>query len=71
MLLLSLLAVDGSLLDQIYRHHNYSSVSSLLFIAIPAIFIFGDSVSPLRWILPVVIVAWSIAMAMFRSQRWG
>ena len=42
-------------------------VSSLLFITIPAIFIFGDSVSPLRWILPVVIVAWSIAMAMFRS----
>ncbi|MDQ2097821.1 MAG: MFS transporter [Tychonema bourrellyi B0820] len=42
-------------------------VSSLLFMAIPAIFIFGDSVSPLRWILPVVLVAWSIAMAMFRS----
>lgn len=42
-------------------------VSSVLFIAIPTIFIFGDSVSPLRWILPIVIVAWSIAMAMFRS----
>ncbi len=42
-------------------------VSSVLFIAIPAIFIFGNPVSPLRWMLPVVIVAWSIAMAMFRS----
>ena len=42
-------------------------LSSVLFIAIPAIFIFGNSVSPLRWILPTVIVAWSIAMAMFRS----
>lgn len=42
-------------------------LSSVLFIAIPAIFILGNPVSPLRWILPVVIVAWSIAMAMFRS----
>ncbi len=42
-------------------------LSSVLFIAIPAIFIFGNPVSPLRWMLPVVIVAWSIAMAMFRS----
>ena len=36
-------------------------LSSVLFIAIPAIFIFGNPVSPLRWMLPVVIVAWSIA----------
>jgi len=42
-------------------------LSSVLFIAIPPIFIFGNPVSPLRWMLPVVIVAWSIAMAMFRS----
>lgn len=42
-------------------------LSSVLFIAIPVIFIFGNPVSPLRWILPAVIVAWSIAMAMFRS----
>lgn len=42
-------------------------LSSVLFITIPAIFIFGNPVSPLRWILPVVIVAWAIAMAMFRS----
>ena len=42
-------------------------LSSVLFIAIPAIFILGNPVSPLRWMLPVVIVAWSIAMAMFRS----
>jgi hypothetical protein len=42
-------------------------LSSVLFITIPAIFIFGNPVSPLYWILPVVIVAWAIAMAMFRS----
>jgi Na+/melibiose symporter-like transporter len=30
-------------------------LSSVLFIAIPAIFIFGNPVSPLRWMLPVVI----------------
>ena len=42
-------------------------LSSVLFIAIPAIFIFGNPVSPLRWMLPGVIVAWSIAMGMFRS----
>jgi hypothetical protein len=42
-------------------------LSSVLFIAIPGIFIFGNPVSPLRWMLPVVIVAWSMAMAMFRS----
>ncbi|MEG4575768.1 hypothetical protein QUA56_24310 [Microcoleus sp. N3A4] len=42
-------------------------LSSVLFIAIPAIFIFGNPVSPLRWMLPVVIVAWAVAMAMFRS----
>lgn len=42
-------------------------LSSALFLAIPTIFIFGNPVSSLRWILPVVLVAWSIAMAMFRS----
>jgi hypothetical protein len=42
-------------------------LSSLLFIMIPAIFIFGSPVSSWRWILPVVIVAWAVAMAMFRS----
>jgi hypothetical protein len=42
-------------------------LSSLLFIMIPAIFIFGSPVSSWRWILPAVIVAWAVAMAMFRS----
>lgn len=42
-------------------------LSSVLFIAIPAVFIFGNSVSSLRWILPAVIVAWAVAMALFRS----
>lgn len=42
-------------------------LSSVIFIAIPVVFIFGNSVSPLRWILPAVIVVWAIAMALFRS----
>lgn len=42
-------------------------LSSVLFIMIPAIFILGDPASLWRWILPVVIVAWAMAMAMFRS----
>jgi hypothetical protein len=42
-------------------------LSSVLFIAIPAIFIFGNSISSLRWILPAVVVAWAVAMALFRS----
>jgi hypothetical protein len=42
-------------------------LSSVLFIMIPAIFILGDISSFWRWILPVVIVAWAVAMAMFRS----
>jgi hypothetical protein len=42
-------------------------LSSVLFIMIPAIFILGNPASFWRWILPVVIVAWAVAMAMFRS----
>ncbi|MGL5061629.1 MAG: MFS transporter [Microcoleus sp.] len=42
-------------------------LSSVLFIAIPTVFIFGNSISSLRWILPAVIVAWAVAMALFRS----
>lgn len=50
--------------------------SSTLFIAIPAIFIFGGSVSNptgstelanWRWILPVVLVIWALVMAILRS----
>ena len=42
-------------------------LSSVLFIMIPAIFILGDPASLWRLILPVVIVAWAMAMALFRS----
>jgi hypothetical protein len=42
-------------------------LSSVLFIMIPAIFILGNPASFWRLILPVVIVAWAVAMAMFRS----
>ncbi|NJK67035.1 MAG: SLC45 family MFS transporter [Microcoleus sp. CSU_2_2] len=42
-------------------------LSSVLFIMIPAIFLLANPASFWRLILPVVIVAWAVAMAMFRS----
>ena len=42
-------------------------LSSGLFIAIPAVVIFGNPSGVLRWVLPVVLVAWALAMAVFRS----
>lgn len=40
-------------------------LSSALFIAIPTIAIFGKQTE--RWVLPVVLVAWALAMTVFRS----
>lgn len=42
-------------------------LSSALFIAIPAVFIFGKPYQVFRWVLPVLIVAWALAMAVFRA----
>lgn len=36
-----------------------------LFVALPTVLVWGQG--PLRWVLPLLIVAWSMAMAVFRS----
>lgn len=42
-------------------------LSSALFIAIPSVVIFGKQAGVERWVLPVVMVAWALAMTVFRS----
>jgi Na+/melibiose symporter-like transporter len=42
-------------------------LSSALFIGIPVVLIFGSPVQLTRWLLPTVLVAWAIAMTLFRS----
>lgn len=42
-------------------------LASAFFIAIPMIVLFGSPQLAFRWLLPVVLVAWAIAMAVFRS----
>ncbi len=42
-------------------------LASGLFIAIPSFYIFGQSLKSLYWIFPVLLILWSIAMALFRS----
>lgn len=42
-------------------------LSSALFIALPAIAIFGNPSSALRWVFIVVLITWALAMTVFRS----
>ncbi len=42
-------------------------LSSALFLCLPAVAFFGVSFSSLRWLLPTVAIAWSLAMAVFRA----
>ena len=42
-------------------------LSSVLFIAIPSIVIFGNFTGVMRWILPGVTITWAFAMTIFRS----
>ncbi|WRH64920.1 MAG: hypothetical protein RSE13_13025 [Planktothrix sp. GU0601_MAG3] len=42
-------------------------LSSALFIAIPAFYIFGQSLNSLHWIFPIILILWAVAMAIFRS----
>jgi MFS family permease len=65
----------GSLSDQAQRwigtRFPFISVgvvlSSALFIAIPAFVAFGSPSTAIRWFLPVLMVAWALAMTVFRS----
>jgi Na+/melibiose symporter-like transporter len=42
-------------------------LASALFIAIPAFVAFGSPTAAFRWVLPVLLVAWALAMTVFRS----
>jgi hypothetical protein len=42
-------------------------LASALFISIPSAAIFGSTTAAVRWVLPGTIIAWAIAMAVFRS----
>ena len=42
-------------------------LASALFIAIPAFVVFGSSTDSIRWVLPVLMVTWALAMTVFRS----
>ncbi len=65
----------GSLSDQAQRwigtRFPFISVgvilSSALFIAIPTFIAFSTPSDSIRWVLPVLLVAWALAMTVFRS----
>jgi predicted MFS family arabinose efflux permease len=42
-------------------------LSSALFIAIPTMVIFGNPTSAVRWVFPIMLIAWAMAMTVFRS----
>ncbi|MGC1393601.1 MAG: MFS transporter [Coleofasciculaceae cyanobacterium] len=42
-------------------------LASALFIAIPAFITFSTPTTSIRWVLPVLLVAWALAMTVFRS----
>jgi len=42
-------------------------LASALFISIPAFLVFGSPTATIRWVLPVLMVAWALAMTVFRS----
>lgn len=44
-----------------------SVLASAFFIAIPAFVAFGSPTGAIRWILPILMVAWALAMTVFRS----
>lgn len=65
----------GNLSDRAYRWvaSKFGIVSfgviltSAISILIPTMVIFGDLFSAVRWILPMVLISWAIAMAIFRT----
>lgn len=42
-------------------------LSSALYITIPAIAIFGNPTGAVRWMLLIILIAWALAMTVFRS----
>ncbi len=42
-------------------------LASAIFIAIPAFVVFASPIAAIRWVLPVLMVVWALAMTVFRS----
>lgn len=42
-------------------------LASTLFMALPALVILGSPTTAIRWLLPILAVVWTVAMAIFRS----
>ena len=42
-------------------------IAAALFLLLPAIVLLGDPTSSLRWLFVILVILWSMAMAMFRS----
>jgi hypothetical protein len=65
----------GSLSDRAYRwiatKFGFISLgvilTATLTVLIPTIFVFRDLFTAIKWILPLVLVAWAMAMTIFRS----
>ncbi len=65
----------GSLSDRAYRWlaTKFGIISfgviltSAISVLIPTIVVFGDVFSAVKWILPVVLIAWAMAMTVFRT----
>jgi MFS family permease len=65
----------GSLSDRTFRWiaTKFGFVSlgvilaSALSVLIPAIFVFRDGFAAVRWIMPAVLIAWAMAMSVFRT----
>lgn len=42
-------------------------LAATVFIAIPALVVFGSHLQAFRWLMPITLVAWALAMTVFRS----
>jgi MFS family permease len=42
-------------------------ISSACFIGVPTVLVFGSSNTPIRWLLPIIMIAWALSMSVFRS----
>ncbi|MEM8604451.1 MAG: MFS transporter, partial [Cyanobacteria bacterium P01_H01_bin.121] len=42
-------------------------IASACFNMITTIYVFGSDTGPIRWLLPIMMVAWALAMTIFRS----
>lgn len=68
-------SLSDELRDQFGRHFLMITIGGLLsatlFVAIPTIVVFGSPQSLWRWLVLGLLIAWAMAMAVFRSPALG